>query len=98
MIFEGKDHLTGRNVVVGTIWTMIIGLGSTVVDILTRGAGVLSSIPGPAICYQCIYMLIPPFILHFGVCPAPGTDGLTPAMGRTWCYFEGKDHLRRKEC
>lgn len=89
MNFEGsKDHLRGRNVVVGALWTMIIELGSTVVDILTRDAGVLGSIPGPIICFQCIYMLIPPFVLHFVVCPAPGTDGLTPAIeGRTWVLF-----------
>ena len=50
----------------------------------------------PSICYQCIYMLIPPFILHFGVCPAPGTDGLTPAMGRTWCYFRGQRSFKEE--
>lgn len=98
MNFEGsKDHLRGRNVVVGALWTMIIGLGSTVVDILTRDAGVLGSIPGPTICFQCIYMLIPPFVLHFVVCPAPGTDGLTPAIeGRTGCYFRGQRSFKEE--
>lgn len=35
-------------VVVEAIWTVIIGLGRLVVELLTRGAGVPCSIPGPA--------------------------------------------------
>lgn len=41
-----KLHIT---VVVGAILTVNIGLGSSVIEILTRVTGVLGSIPGPVI-------------------------------------------------
>lgn len=37
---------------------MDIGLDSSGV------AGVPGLIPGPAVCFQCMYMVIPPFLLH----------------------------------
>lgn len=45
---------------------MDIGLGISVVELLTRlvAAGVPGSIPCPAICFHCIYLLIPPFLLY----------------------------------
>lgn len=47
-------------VLVGAIWTV----HSSVVELLTRVAGVLGSISGPGIRFQCIDMLIPLFILQ----------------------------------
>lgn len=41
-------------VVVKALWTVDIGL----LDLLTRVARVPGSTPGPAICFQCIYMLV----------------------------------------
>ena len=61
IIKQGRHVYT---VVVGAIWTVDIGLGSSVVELLTRVAGVPGSIPGPAICFRCIYILIPPFLLQ----------------------------------
>lgn len=56
----------GKNiVVVGAIRTVDIGLGSLVVKVLTKVAGVEGLIPSPAICSYCIYMPIPPFLLHY---------------------------------
>lgn len=41
-------------VVVKALWTVDIGL----LELLTRVARVPGSTPGPAICFQCIYMLV----------------------------------------
>lgn len=42
---------------------MDIGLGSSVVELLTTVAEVLGLIPSPY--FHCTYILIPPFLLHF---------------------------------
>lgn len=63
-IIIGISSLCVIHVVIGAIWTVDISLGSSVVELLTRVAGVPGSIPGPAIYFHCIYMLIPPFLLH----------------------------------
>lgn len=54
--------------VVGAIWNVDIGLGSLVVELLTRVAGVPGLILGPAIIFHYIYILIPPspFLLATG--------------------------------
>lgn len=52
-----QNYLTVFIIVVGAKWTVDIGLNSSVVDLLTRVAGVPGSIPGPAICFQ--YSSIP---------------------------------------
>lgn len=46
------------NLVTGAMWTMDIGLSSSVEELLTRVAGLLGSIPGPAICFQCSYLFL----------------------------------------
>lgn len=51
--------------VVGAVWTVGVGLGGSVVELLAGVAGVPGSIPGPAICFQYMYMFIPPFLLQY---------------------------------
>lgn len=63
---------------------MDIGLDSSGV------AGVPGSIPGPAVCFQCMYMVIPPFLLHLVPWSVPGTDRLTPAKEKTWGDLRGR--------
>ena len=55
VITKGTDRRFYVYVVVGAIWTVDIGLDSSVVELLTRVAGVPGSNPGPAICFQYVY-------------------------------------------
>lgn len=46
------------------VWTVgLAWVSSVVTELLTRDAAFQGSIPGPAICLRCIYMLISPFLL-----------------------------------
>lgn len=55
-------------VLIQAMWTVDISLGSSVKELLTRVAGVLGSIPSPALCFNCIYMPTPPFLLKIYLC------------------------------
>lgn len=48
----------------GVIWTVGIGLGSSVMELLTIVTGVPGFNSVPAVYFNCIDMLVPPFILQ----------------------------------
>lgn len=50
--------------IIGTIWTMDIEQGSSVVELLTQVARVPGSISDQSIYFHSIHMLIPPFLQH----------------------------------
>lgn len=52
-----------------TVWTVDIGQGRPVEDLPNRVAGVPDLIPGPAVYFHCIYMLIHSFLLYISFRP-----------------------------
>ena len=73
-VFGVEDYIRREE---GSSWGYMnrgYGLDNSVVELLTRVAGVLGSIPSPVICFHCIYIciykfykLIPPFLLHYHI-------------------------------
>lgn len=77
---------------------MNIGLGSSVVEELTKVAWALGSIPGPSICFQCV---ICPFLLSYYIwcCDQPlEITGEHLPGERAWVIFQGEEFLGREEC
>lgn len=81
-----KETNNHQVVVVGAIWTSDVGLGSSMVELLTRVTGFLGSIPDPAIYFHYIYMLFPAAKLIFSLFFSKLVHAVNENSGPQWSY------------